>query len=170
MKNAVIAAVLGLSLGSGLIAGAAEAVAPIGVEAVRLQDGAMAVKAEVLVLHGTNDGKGIDPQIGDVPQLKEPPFSAYDSYKLLERGDLDLEPGKRAQKQLPTKAKLEVQLHAVEDGKKGKRYALEASITSEAGKPVLPGVKWSASAGEYMFIAGQKYEGGILVLGIRVKK
>ncbi|MGC4092422.1 MAG: hypothetical protein QM756_32005 [Polyangiaceae bacterium] len=52
----------------------------------------VAFAAEVLVLHATNSQKGIDPRIGAMPELKKPPFSSYDSYELLDRARLPLEP------------------------------------------------------------------------------
>jgi hypothetical protein len=137
-------------------------------DAVTLGDSKTAVKTEVLVLHGTNDGKGLDPKIGKLPQLQEPPFSAYNSYKLLKREDLDLEQGKASNVQLPNESKLGLKLEGVEEAKKGKRYKLEASIEGAKGKAFLPGVKWSAAKGEFFFLAGQKHKEGILVLGIRI--
>jgi len=139
--------------------------------AVPLADEAPAkATAEVIVLHGTNSGQGIDPKIGDLPQLKEPPFSSYDSYKLLERGDEKLADGKTASRKLPNGGKLELTLRGVDAGKKGKRYALEAAIKDDKGKDLLPSVKWSTKKGEYVFLAGPKYDKGILVIGIRVSK
>lgn len=139
--------------------------------AVPLTDeSAASATAEVIILHGTNSGEGIDPKIGDLPQLKEPPFSSYDSYKLLERGDEKLEDAKTAEKKLPNDGKLELTLRGVEPGKKGKRYAFEAAIKDAKGKDLLPSVKWTTKQGEYVFLAGPKYKKGILVIGIRVSK
>ena len=45
---------------------------------------------EVMVLHATNSGKGIDSAIGKMPELKKPPFSSYDSYALLSKTRLPL--------------------------------------------------------------------------------
>ena len=42
-------------------------------------------EAEVIVLHALNDGKGIDPKIGKMPQLRQPPFSSYSSSQLSDR-------------------------------------------------------------------------------------
>ena len=126
--------------------------------------------AEVIILHGTNSGEGIDPKIGDLPQLKEPPFSSYDSYKLLERGNEKLVDGKTAAKKLPNDGQLELTLRGIEAGKKGKRYAFEAAIKDAKGKDLLPSVKWTTKKGEYVFLAGPKYDKGILVIGIRVSK
>ena len=43
------------------------------------------VALEVLLLHGTNNGTGIDPRLGKIPALGKPPFSAFNSYELLRR-------------------------------------------------------------------------------------
>ena len=46
--------------------------------------------AEVLILHATNEKKGIDPRIGALPELAKAPFSNYDSYRVLDRVRLPL--------------------------------------------------------------------------------
>ena len=76
------------------------------------------VKAEIIVLHATNDGKGIDPGIGKMPELGEPPFSAYNSYKLLEKFELDLPKGETKDKKLPDGGKLAVKFKDATKGKK----------------------------------------------------
>jgi len=125
-------------------------------------DGEKQAVGKVVVLHATNDGKGIDPAIGDLPQLKQPPFSAYDSYKLLDRGSVKLDPS--GSMRLPDGGTLGLKVEAAE----GDRYTVVASITKKGGKKFLPGATVNAKGGEYFFLAGQKYEDGILVLGIRV--
>src|SRR5450432_3577635 len=42
------------------------------------------VNAEIILLYGTNDGSGLDPKIGALPALAQPPLSAYNSYKLVD--------------------------------------------------------------------------------------
>lgn len=118
--------------------------------------------SEVIVLHATNDGAGIDPSIGDVPQLKNAPFSSFDSYKLLDRAKVKLAP--KGSRSLPDGGELAVEVTSVEDG----RYGISASVFKKGGKKFLPAVKVNAKKGEYFFIAGQKYKEGILVLGIRI--
>ena len=122
--------------------------------------------AEVVVLHGSNDGKGIDPRIGKLPQLEQPPFSSYDSYQLLKRSKLALKGDKPASMKLPDNGNFQLELKEVK-GKK--RYVLRASIIKADGKTFLPSMKVNARSGDIFFIAGQKYKGGIMVLGIRVK-
>jgi len=131
-----------------------------------------AVKAEVIILHATNDGKGIDPTIGNLPELKKPPFSAYDSYKLIEKGDLDLPKGAAQEKALPDGGKLGLSLKDIVPAKtKGEksRFILSASLHKPDGKAFLPALEVNAAQGEYFFMAGQKYKGGILVVGVRIR-
>ena len=51
--------------------------------------------AEVLILHATNEKKGIDPRIGKLPELAKAPFSTYDSYELVDRARLHIKGGVR---------------------------------------------------------------------------
>jgi len=129
------------------------------------------VKAEIIILHATNDGKGIDPGIGKMPELAQPPFSSYNSYKLLNKDALKLIKGEAKEQKLPDGGKLAVTFKDMVKGKKGEatRYMLKAMIEKSDGKAFLPGLDVTARKGEYFFIAGQKYEKGILVIGIKIK-
>src|SRR5262245_51267413 len=64
---------------------------------------------DVMVLHATNGGKGIDPRIGNMPELKKPPFSSYDSYELLEKKRLPLDKNEQTMN-LPNRRILKTQL------------------------------------------------------------
>src|SRR5262245_6608569 len=69
------------------------------------------VTAEVIVLYATNDGTGIDPKIGKMPQLGKPPFSSYNSYKLLgDRTKLSLAKGQAVTTTLPNSRVMQVTL------------------------------------------------------------
>lgn len=128
-------------------------------------------RAEIIVLHATNDKKGIDPKIGKLPELAKPPFSSYDSYKLLDRAEIDLTKGKADRRKLPDDGQLEVTLNDItQPAKKGDpaRYGVGATILKPGGKTFLPGVTVTAKKGEIFFVAGQKYDKGILVIGIRM--
>ncbi|MFT3767078.1 MAG: hypothetical protein QM820_16395 [Minicystis sp.] len=130
-----------------------------------------AISAEIMVLHGTNDGSGIDPKIGKMPELGKPPFSSYNSYKLLDCTTASVDKGKAAAHTLPTGRDLQVVFKdVVEPAKKGEapRYVISASIQKPGGKAFLPLVEVNAKAGEWFFVAGQDYKGGTLVIGIRV--
>jgi hypothetical protein len=152
--------------------GAAESNAvesPGAADVERLAEGATHLaRAEVVVLHGTNSGKGIDPRIGNLPQLKQPPFSSYDSYELLAQKELPLASATPEEMVLPNQGKLRVTLKDVKQDDKGRRYFVDASISKPGGKKFLPVLQVNAKPGEIFFVAGQKYKKGVLVLGIRI--
>lgn len=130
-----------------------------------------AISTELIVLHGTNDGTGIDAKIGKMPELTKPPFSAYNSYKLLEKSTAASSKSKPSTTKLPNGGVLKVTLKdVVEPKKKGeaKRYVVSASIQKPGGNTFLPMLEVNAKAGETFFVAGQTYKGGILVIAIKV--
>jgi len=128
------------------------------------------VPAEIMVLHATNTDGGIDPSIGSLPQLKRPPFSAYNTYRLLGRHAITLTTARPDSTTLPNGRVLRTALKgALADGK----YRVSASISRPQGdkakeETFLPLLEVTATSGETFFVAGQSYRGGILVVGIRV--
>jgi hypothetical protein len=129
------------------------------------------VAVEIVILHATNDGSGIDPKIGKMPALGQPPFSSYNSYKLLDRVKLPLTKGKSSTTKLPTGRDLMVALKdIIEPTKKGepRRYLVTASIQKPDGNTFLPLLEVNAKPGEPFFVAGQTYKGGTVVIGIKV--
>lgn len=156
---------------------AAAIAAPADAEAQKDKEAPPAVvavqkaRAEIVVLHATNDQTGIDPKIGRMPELARPPFSSYDSYKLLDRAEVQLTRGNAEQKKLPDDGQLAVTLKEILAAEKkgdAPRFAVSAKIQKPGGKSFLPALEVSAKKGEIFFVAGQKYKGGILVVGIRV--
>jgi hypothetical protein len=128
---------------------------------------AVAHHAEVMVLHATNAKKGIDERIGNMPELQKPPFSAYDSYELLNKARLPLVKGSPKTITLPNGRVLETKLLETlpED-----RLRISASINQANGKDFLPLLEVKARVGQAFIVAGQSYKDGILVLVIRVVK
>ncbi len=129
------------------------------------------VTAEVIILHATSEGTYIDPKIGNMPELKKPPFSSYSSYKLLDRVKLPLAKGKSSTSKLPNDTVLMVSLKDIVAGKKKdepKKYVVGASIQKPGGNVFLPLLEVNAKAGETFFVAGQKHKGGVLVIGIKI--
>jgi hypothetical protein len=129
------------------------------------------IGAEVMVLHATNADGGIDPHIGQLPQLRKPPFSAYNSYRLLARQAIVLTTAQPDTAKLPNGRVLKTSLLEVVSKD---RYRVAASISqpqADAGaQSFLPLLEVTAKAGETFFVAGQSYQGGILVVGITVGK
>ncbi len=159
---ALLVAAAGLSLGHGpSVAHAQDAAAQADAS----------VSMEIVVLHGTNDGSGIDPKIGKMPELAKPPFSSYNSYKLLDRSKQASSKTSPSTLKLPNDRVLKVSLKDVVQPKKkdeSKRYVISASIQKPGGNDFLPLLEVNAKAGETFFVAGQNHKGGVLVIGIKV--
>lgn len=121
--------------------------------------------AEVMILHATHGKKGVDPRIGDLPELKDSPFSFYESYELLNRARLPLKKNEPKTLTLPNGRVLQTNLveKLAEES-----VMLSASINQPNGKDFLPLLKVKAKVGQAFIVAGQKYKSGILVLVIRV--
>ncbi len=129
------------------------------------------VNMEVIVLHATNDGTGIDPKIGKIPELSKPPFSSYNSYKLLDRPKIAVKQGAQSTVKLPNGRDMAVMLKKIlPPAKQGDptRYLVSTSIQKPGGNTFLPLLEVNAKAGEWFFVAGQTYKGGILVIGVKV--
>jgi hypothetical protein len=124
--------------------------------------------AEVMILHATNSGKGIDERIGNMPELKKPPFSSYDSYALLSKTRLPLVKDDPKTTRLPNGRVLQTKLLEVLPNKETLR--ISASINQPRGKTFLPLLEVKAKVGQAFIVAGQSYKNGILVLVIRVVK
>lgn len=169
MKLAFVlrAALLGLTVALASPIAAAQNVPPAQVPA------ASTVRAEIIVLHATNDGTGIDKAIGDMPELGKPPFSSYNSYKLLSRTNppLVLTKGKAEPSKLPNDRMLQVLFKDVIEPKKRdepRRWVISTTIQKPNGNDYLPLAEFNMRAGEYLFVAGQSYKGGVLVIGIKI--
>ncbi|WP_394832513.1 hypothetical protein LVJ94_39025 [Pendulispora rubella] len=124
---------------------------------------------EIMVLHATQQaGAGaIDPSIGNLPQLKKPPFSSFNTYKLLDRKGIAIKKGQPIEYVLVDGRKLNLVL--LEKTQKPERYRLAASIGAPKGEEFLKKIEVVASPNEPFFVAGQSHKGGILVLGIAIK-
>ncbi len=132
---------------------------------------AASISSEVMILHATNDNSGIDPKIGNIPALSKPPFSSYNSYKLLDRSAQPLTRGQPAPIKLPTGRELRlVYKDVVQPQKQGDppRYVITASIEAANGQSFLPLVEVNAKPGEVFWVGGQEYKGGSLFIGIKV--
>lgn len=156
----VVAFALAVGAGSGLaLAQTQDAAAP----------SVASLAAEIVVLHAKNDGTGIDPNIGKMPELGKPPFSSYDSYKLLGRSNLSLARGQPTTFKLPNGRDLMITWkdEVVVKGEP-KKYVISTSIQKGDGHSFLPLLEVNVKAGDIFFVAGQKYDGGVLVFGIKI--
>jgi hypothetical protein len=129
------------------------------------------IPSEVMVLHATNDSTGIDAKLGKMAALSKPPFSSYNSYKLLSHSTQPLARGLSSLFNLPTGRQLQlVYKNIVAPNKQGAqpRYVISASIQSPTGKSFLPLVEVKANPGEWFWVGGQEYRGGALFIGIKI--
>jgi hypothetical protein len=130
----------------------------------RAEDAPLKVAAEVLVVLASGDDGTVDASLSNVRALKHPPFNEYKTLKLLSREAVQLQRDQPAQVQLPNGRLLVLRLVAkLPDG----RAKVQVSISRPNRKDYLPLLEVIASSGEPFFVAGQRYDGGTLVLGIR---
>ncbi|MFO0670709.1 MAG: hypothetical protein U0235_13945 [Polyangiaceae bacterium] len=119
-------------------------------------------RADVLVIHAaTVPGAGsMDPKLANLRQLKNVPFNNYNSFKVL-----DSKQGLALAKVGPTVGLpngyiFSLSLSSVE----GSTLHIVPSLSKTATPRPLPEV--SAKAGEPFFVAGQSYQGGILIIAV----
>lgn len=125
------------------------------------------VAGEVVVLLATQSdaGRSVDAAIGAIPQLSKPPFNAYGQWKLVDRKTVNLERGKGTS--IPVANGRTLQL-TYSDITADKRFRVSAAMMREDGSS-LQKVNVVAATQEPFFLAGQKYQGGTLFIGITVK-
>ncbi len=124
-----------------------------------------AVPGEVLVILANEAEGSVDPSLASIKALKQPPFNGFKSMKVLSRSAVALTSGKPAEVDLPNGRHLQLEFLAqMPDG----RYKVQVSINRPNQKDYLPLLQVVASAGEPFFVAGQKFQGGTLVIGVRV--
>lgn len=127
---------------------------------------------EISVIHASRSdaGASIDPRLRDLPQLtRDEPFVRYNVYKLLERKELDLDPGTPATSALVNGRTLQVTLVDVAEDAGGKRFHVRAEIGEPGKKAFLKLLEVTASPNEPFFVGGQSYEGGTLFLELIVR-
>jgi hypothetical protein len=121
----------------------------------------VAVDAEVTVIHASNNADaGIDPRIGKIPNL-----GSYKSYQLLSQSNMTIKKAPTTTT-LPNGRILQISLKDVKD----KQYIIDTSINQPGGTAFLPLLEVRASVGVPVFIAGQSYQGGMLIIAIKIAK
>jgi hypothetical protein len=129
---------------------------------------ALVVNAEVMVLYASMmPGPGsIDPAIGKMPQLRKPPFSVFNTYRLLDRRLIALEIGKTGPYWLPNGRVLQV---TFANPTQDKRFHIQVAINQPGGNAYLKLLEVTAGPNETFFVAGQPYKDGVLVLGLTLR-
>jgi hypothetical protein len=127
------------------------------------------VNAEIMVLHGKEvEGRGsIDPAIGHMPQLRQPPLSAYNSYRLLDKKILTLQMGRSGTYTLANGRVLQV---TFVEPTPDHGFHVKAAINQPGGNAYLKLLELTAKPNEPFFVAGQTYEGGNIILAITLRR
>jgi hypothetical protein len=127
------------------------------------------VNAEVMVLFAAQvEGHGsIDPAIGNLPQLRKPPLSAYNTYRLLDKRSLELEVGRSSTYTMPNGRVLQV---TFAEPTPDHGFRVKAAINQPGGGPYLKLLELTAKPNEPFFVAGQTFNGGSIVLAITLRR
>jgi hypothetical protein len=131
------------------------------------QEQAAAVPGQVMIILGSTDGSGSAPELAKIAALDKPPFDGFPKKTLIKRVDVTLAPGKDSEVELPNGRKLRLSLlEKTADG----RFRVSVSINKPGKQDYLPVMTVVAAPGDPFFVAGQKYEGGTLIIGVSVGK
>lgn len=120
---------------------------------------------EVLVVLAKEEQGTIDPSLRDEPALRRPPFNAFRSMKVLSKPSMKLRVKQPKEIALPNGRKLRL---AVEQVMPDGRYRVKVSINRPNQNDYLPLLQVVASPGDPFFVAGQSFQGGTLVIGVRI--
>jgi hypothetical protein len=138
---------------------------PPAVSGTKPDKEAPAPSVELLVLHATHGKPELDARVADLDELKKPPFSSYERYRLIDRAKLPLVKGAPKTRRLPNGRVLRTELAGLLDGDV---VRLVASINQPGAADFLPLLEVKAKVGQRFIVAGQRYQRGILVLVLRV--
>lgn len=128
------------------------------------QASAARVNGEVMVILAKAEAGEFDPKLTRMPALRKVPFDGYKSMKLLSTRDVQLSTTDAAITPLPKGRTLMLKLLGkTPDG----RYRVQVSISKPGKRDYLPLMTVLASQAPF-FVAGQHYQGGTLVIGIRL--
>lgn len=126
---------------------------------------ARSVPGEVLIVLASELPGVVDPRLAQVRALQRPPFNSYRSMALLSSPRVNLRIGEAHELPLPNGRRMRLVLREItSDG----RYRLQVSVNRPGQRDYLPEVNVVTSPGDPFFIAGQSYQAGTLVLGIRL--
>ena len=119
------------------------------------------VRCEVLTIQATNAGLGIDAAlIAHAAILRQAPFSAFNSFRLVHRQSYDMTVGSPTTLTLPASLGGSLRLN----GEDRSRLDLTLTIVRQGKSPVS--IKGAASPGAPFFAAGFKNQAGTWVFGV----
>lgn len=125
------------------------------------------VAAEVFVILASEKAGKIAPALAEIKALRQPPFSSFRTMEVLQKSNVELKKGEPVTVTLPNGRRLMLKLtQQMPDG----RSKVQLSINRPNKKDYLPLLEVIAKQGEPFFVAGQKYQGGTLVIGVEIGK
>lgn len=124
-----------------------------------------AIDGEVLVILAKEEEGTVDPALRSIAALRRPPFNGYSSMSILDRPRVSLRAGRPTTVNLPNGRRLQIVLQQVMPNG---RYRVRVSINRPEQNDYLPLLSVVASPGDPFFVAGQRHQGGTLVIGVRV--
>lgn len=123
------------------------------------------VRSEVFVVLASEEEGTIDPSLAEIPALRQPPFNAFHTMSVLSRTNARLSADRPLEVTLPNGRQLRIELERpMPDG----RHRVRISINTPGQSDYLPLLQIVASPGDPFFVAGQNWQGGTLVIGVRI--
>ena len=122
-------------------------------------------RGEILIALGSNGTHGMSPALAEIEALHNPPFDQFREMRLLETRPFVLGDNAAVQETLPNGRVIRIELLGVTIHG---RYRMRVAINQPGRSDYLPLMTIVAAPGDPFFIAGQKFQSGTLVIGVRV--
>jgi len=120
-------------------------------------------QAEVLIILATQCAQpSVDPKIGEMPKL------GYSCYKVVDTKYLALVKGQSSSAPLPNGRTFQITTNDIIGSDKDKKYKMVASVSQPDGKSFLKLADVTAEPNKRFHVGGFGYQGGALVLAIKV--
>ncbi|GAC1351195.1 MAG: hypothetical protein NVSMB1_01880 [Polyangiales bacterium] len=111
-------------------------------------------------MHGTKDAKEAFP--ADFPELKNPPWNAYNHYEIVQTKRLTLTKGDAVKETLPDGSQLEATLLETSP-----KFKLEVLVKDGHGQQISKGTYKAAKGARFLPVT-TPYKGGGLVVSLRL--
>jgi hypothetical protein len=125
-----------------------------------------AADCAVTEIRASNEKKGVDPALERLrPQLSQPPFASFDSFKLLGEQAVKLEPQKPRAARLTYGAATLLYKGTIEVKAGRARLRIGLDLDDKDGHRVISTVV-TGDSGSTMMVSGVPYQGGTYVLAL----
>lgn len=123
------------------------------------------VPGEIFVVLASQTAGPVDPSLAREPALQQPPFNMFHSMRVLSRSAMALHTSRAFTTTLPNGRTIRVELLGQTPDH---RYRVRVSINRPGQSDYLQLLTVVASPADPFFVVGQNYQGGTLVIGVRV--